>query len=183
MQSRLSLFSLGVLSLICDYDPTAPQRSGEFSATRVFRGLPEPCLLHFFCRLESSEDEDFRGELDKDDRAWALQIVHEACLHTTLIALRDLHDFLKPQRFLVLQLEPQRERTLYFSVEMLRASENDAAHQRKNRARANCRKVKSCTFLNGEHPPPSSRWAEVPVGFTLGAGYACLWGILNVAED
>jgi hypothetical protein len=52
---------------------------------------------YFFCTLEFSEDEDFAGDATKNDRTWALQTIHEACLHTTLIALRDLDDFLTPR--------------------------------------------------------------------------------------
>lgn len=52
---------------------------------------------YFFCTLEFREDEDFAGEPGKSDRTWALQTIQNACLHTTLIALRDLDDFLSPR--------------------------------------------------------------------------------------
>jgi hypothetical protein len=52
---------------------------------------------YFFCTLEFSKDEDFTGEPGKSDRTWALQTIQNACLHTTLIALRDVDDFLTPR--------------------------------------------------------------------------------------
>lgn len=48
---------------------------------------------YFFCTLEFEGDDDFTGEPGKNDRTWALQTIQNACLHTTLIALRDLDDF------------------------------------------------------------------------------------------
>lgn len=52
---------------------------------------------YFFCVLEFEHDEDFLSETKKNDRAWALKTIQNACLHTTLIALRDLDDFFTPQ--------------------------------------------------------------------------------------
>jgi len=52
---------------------------------------------YFFCTLEFSKDDDLSGDAGKSDRAWALQTIQNACLHTTLIALRDLDDFLTPR--------------------------------------------------------------------------------------
>jgi hypothetical protein len=52
---------------------------------------------YFFCALEFSEDEDISGEPGKNDRTWALQTIRNACLLATLIALRDLDDFLTPR--------------------------------------------------------------------------------------
>ena len=52
---------------------------------------------YFFCTLEFKEDEDLSHEPGKNDRTWALQTIQNACLHTTLIALRDLDDFLTPR--------------------------------------------------------------------------------------
>ena len=54
-------------------------------------------FAYFFCTLEFREDEDFTGEPGKNDRTWALKTIQNACLHTTLIALRDLDDFLTPR--------------------------------------------------------------------------------------
>jgi len=52
---------------------------------------------YFFCTLEFREDEDFAGDPGKNARTWALQTIQNACLHTTLTALRDLDDFLTPR--------------------------------------------------------------------------------------
>lgn len=51
----------------------------------------------FFFRFEFREDDDLREGPGKNDRAWALQTIGNACLHETLIALRDLDDFLTPR--------------------------------------------------------------------------------------
>ncbi len=42
-------------------------------------------------------DEDFTANPAKNGRAWSLQTIHSACLHTTLLALRDLDDVLTPR--------------------------------------------------------------------------------------
>ena len=65
---------------------------------------------YFFCTLEFRDDEDFVGEPGKSDRTWALKTIQNACLHTTLIALRDLDDFLRP-------------RTLHSEADDLKASD------------------------------------------------------------
>jgi hypothetical protein len=52
---------------------------------------------YFFCTREFEGDKDFHSDPAKNDRAWALQTIQNACLHTTLIALRDLDDFLTPR--------------------------------------------------------------------------------------
>lgn len=52
---------------------------------------------YFFCTIEFEGDEDLRRDPAKSDRAWALQTMQNACLHTTLIALRDLDDFFTPR--------------------------------------------------------------------------------------
>jgi len=52
---------------------------------------------YFFCSLEFEHDEDLLAEPGKNDRAWALQTIQNACLHTTLIALRDWDDFFTPR--------------------------------------------------------------------------------------
>ncbi len=52
---------------------------------------------HFFCVLEFEEDEDARGDPDKNDRTWSLQTIQNGCFHASLIAIRDLDDFFKPR--------------------------------------------------------------------------------------
>lgn len=52
---------------------------------------------YFYCLLELEADEDFAGSAFENPRAWALQTIQEACLHVTLLALRDLDDVLTPR--------------------------------------------------------------------------------------
>jgi len=54
------------------------------------------CNLLFsyhFCILEFRDDEDLTKERGENDRVWMLKTIQTACLHTSLIALRDLDDF------------------------------------------------------------------------------------------
>ena len=55
-------------------------------------------FAHFFCTIEFDGDEDFRAaptlENFKNPRIQGLRMIRSACLHTTLIALRDLGDVL-----------------------------------------------------------------------------------------
>ena len=48
----------------------------------------------FFCLLEFETEKDLHSDPGKNPHAWALQTIQNACLHTSLIALRDLDDFL-----------------------------------------------------------------------------------------
>ncbi|MFO1477597.1 MAG: hypothetical protein U1F98_13220 [Verrucomicrobiota bacterium] len=52
---------------------------------------------YFFSTLEFWNLKEFQGEPSKNDRTWMLQTIQNACLNTTLIALRDLDDFLTPR--------------------------------------------------------------------------------------
>lgn len=52
---------------------------------------------YFFCTMEFTDDSDFTGESGNRDRTLALQTIRNACLNATLIALRDLDDFLSPR--------------------------------------------------------------------------------------
>ena|SRR6266566_2246169 len=52
---------------------------------------------YFYCVYEFQGDEDFTADDFENPRAWSLQTIREACLHTTLIALRDLEDVLTPR--------------------------------------------------------------------------------------
>jgi hypothetical protein len=58
-------------------------------------------FAHFFCTIEFDGDEDFRAALTlenfKNPRIRGLRMIRSACLHTTLIALRDLGDLSKPE--------------------------------------------------------------------------------------
>jgi len=49
----------------------------------------------FFCALGFDGDEDLRADPTHNARAWSLQTIENACIDTTLIALRDLDDFLR----------------------------------------------------------------------------------------
>ena len=52
---------------------------------------------YFFCVHEFEGDQDLGGDPASNDRTWALQTIQNACLHTTLTALRDLDDFFTPR--------------------------------------------------------------------------------------
>jgi len=52
---------------------------------------------YHFCVLEFRDDEDCRREASENDRTWMLKTIQSACLHTSLIALRDLEDFFTPR--------------------------------------------------------------------------------------
>lgn len=52
---------------------------------------------YHFCTLEFQNDEDFEADVSENDRAWMLRTIQNACLHTSLIALRDLDDFFTPR--------------------------------------------------------------------------------------
>lgn len=52
---------------------------------------------YFFCSLEFADDEDFHGNPGTSDRSWVLQTIQNGCLHASLIAIRDLDDFLDPR--------------------------------------------------------------------------------------
>ena len=52
---------------------------------------------YFYCVNEFEEDEDFTAKPFENGRAWALQTIRAACLHTTLLALRDLDDVFTPR--------------------------------------------------------------------------------------
>jgi len=64
----------------------------EYFAERLNR-----VFAHFFCALEFEEDEDARDDPAKNDRAWSLQTIQNSCAHASLIAIRDLDDFLTPR--------------------------------------------------------------------------------------
>jgi hypothetical protein len=59
-------------------------------------------FAHFFCTIEFNGDQDFSAlptqENLKDARILGLRTIRGACLHTTLIALRDLDDVLTPRK-------------------------------------------------------------------------------------
>ena len=64
----------------------------EYFADRLNR-----VFAYYFCVLEFEDDENFLSDPAKNDRAWALQTIKNACLHESLLAVRDLDDFLKPR--------------------------------------------------------------------------------------
>jgi hypothetical protein len=51
-------------------------------------------FAYFLCVLEFENDEDFQADPTGNARAWSLQTIKNACMDGTLIALRDLDDFL-----------------------------------------------------------------------------------------
>jgi hypothetical protein len=51
-------------------------------------------FAYFYCVFEFESDEDFTADDFTNARAWGLQTIREACLTTTLIAVRDLDDVL-----------------------------------------------------------------------------------------
>jgi hypothetical protein len=70
--------------------------SGEEAANVIgyFAERVNLIFSYFYCTLEFEPDEDFRTNPANNGRAWALQTIQSACLHSTLIALRDLNDVL-----------------------------------------------------------------------------------------
>jgi hypothetical protein len=54
-------------------------------------------FAYFICALEFEGDEDLRADPTHNARAWTLQTIENACIDTSLIALRDLDDFLTPR--------------------------------------------------------------------------------------
>ena len=46
----------------------------------------------YYCVYEFREDEDWMADDFENPRAWSLHTIREACLHSTLIAIRDLDD-------------------------------------------------------------------------------------------
>lgn len=54
-------------------------------------------FAYFYCVVEFEGDDDVTANPFENGRAWALQTIRAACLHTTLIALRDLEDVFTPR--------------------------------------------------------------------------------------
>jgi hypothetical protein len=54
-------------------------------------------FAYFFFVFEFDGDEDFDADPAMNPRAWRLATIKCACLETTLMALRDLDDFLRPR--------------------------------------------------------------------------------------
>src|SRR5438552_17076761 len=54
-------------------------------------------FAYFYCVIMFEDDDDFTANPFDNGRAWGLQTIRGACLHTTLIALRDLDDVMKPR--------------------------------------------------------------------------------------
>lgn len=50
-------------------------------------------FAYFLCVLEFEDDEDLHANPTYNSRAWSLQTIKNACMDSTLIALRDLDDF------------------------------------------------------------------------------------------
>lgn len=65
----------------------------EYFGDRVNRAF-----AYFLCVLEFEDDEDLHADPTNNARAWSLQTIKNACMHTTLIALRDLDDFLSTRK-------------------------------------------------------------------------------------
>jgi len=54
-------------------------------------------FAYHLCVLEFEGDSDFLRDTSETDRAWSLKTIKNACLHTSLVALRDLDDFFTPR--------------------------------------------------------------------------------------
>ena len=54
-------------------------------------------FAYFYCVIMFEDDEDLTANPFDNGRAWGLQTIRDACLHTTLIALRDLDDVMSPR--------------------------------------------------------------------------------------
>lgn len=50
---------------------------------------------YFFFQFEFESDDDLRSDPSGNPRSWRLETIENACLDTTLLALRDLDDFLR----------------------------------------------------------------------------------------
>ena len=73
-------------------DAEAISNALAYFAERVNR-----VFAYFYCVVEFEADEDFKAKPSENGRAWGLQTIRDACLHTTLIALRDLDDVFTPR--------------------------------------------------------------------------------------
>ncbi len=79
-------------------DPNdADQRLGPllgYFSERLNRGF-----AYFFFMAEFRKEEGWTGpDSEIDSRAWALRTMMNACLHETLLALRDINDFVRDKR-------------------------------------------------------------------------------------
>ncbi|MBK1880565.1 hypothetical protein [Pelagicoccus mobilis] len=54
-------------------------------------------FAYYFCTFEFIDDEDFHADTGESGRSWSLSTIQNACLHTSLLALRDIDDFFKPR--------------------------------------------------------------------------------------
>lgn len=50
---------------------------------------------YFFFQFEFESDDDLRSDPSGNPRSWRLETIENACLDTTLLALRDLDDFFR----------------------------------------------------------------------------------------
>ena len=55
-------------------------------------------FAYHFCVVEFEGDERLDEDVAECDRAWMLKTIQNACLHTSLIALRDIDDFFSPKK-------------------------------------------------------------------------------------
>jgi hypothetical protein len=65
----------------------------EYFNERLFR-----VFAHFFCILEFHDDEDSEGDPAENTAVWATQTIQNGCAHASLMAIRDLDDFLTERR-------------------------------------------------------------------------------------
>lgn len=52
---------------------------------------------YHFCLLTFQDDKDYQRAPTEGDRSWMINTIQTACLHTSLIALRDIEDFFTPR--------------------------------------------------------------------------------------
>jgi hypothetical protein len=74
------------------------REQGQVIAQRLEYFAERANLLfsYHFCILEFQNDDDFHKEASDGSRAWMLKTIKNACLHTSLMALRDMNDFFTP---------------------------------------------------------------------------------------
>jgi len=54
-------------------------------------------FAYHFSVAEFKGDKDFSKDVSESNRAWALKTIQNACLHSSLMAVRDLDDFFTPR--------------------------------------------------------------------------------------
>ena len=74
------------------FDDDALNELVAYFAERVYL-----VFAFFYCVIIFEDEEDLEANPWENGRAWGLRTIRCACLHTTLIALRDLNDVMSPR--------------------------------------------------------------------------------------